>query len=532
MSFGRLGSLGRGFGRLGGGGKVAGPAGLPSLVLSKAAADISNPQTSGLYASPPTVSFSTSAPASITTAYPSSFSVALHQAAYNMEGGLPFSIGGKLFLYNTSSSGASANWTTGSGVTGAAVERRTFTHTGADLAVKFTDSAGGPYYIRLLVADASNGQKPQYTDRIIGYSSPGTAAVTMYMTIDFGSSATRTITLECSGGFSLNNFLRRPADTMSKPAAPTTPTIAIFGDSLSLGAVNNPTTGLYRTTYTASIAAGTGVMTVSSVGIGVLQVGQSVVGVGVPVGTTIASLGTGTGGTGTYNLTPAPVSAVGSTGMTDGEIAFTGDSMARRMLDYLGARGVIDAIGGTGFNTPTAGGNSTIGVRVFTGGNLAAFVAGNTGNPAGIDAIIYLVGINDANAQNGGSQTRSAQLAVINPHIALLASTYPSIPIAIGGQYYGSGFVGAGAVPTGVNPNFEADLFAAVAAAKVATPTARIAAFHVNNIINGSGSVPAPAGDGNADTYKNGDRIHEVTVGEAYEAPILAQRAYACIQSI
>jgi len=52
--------------------------------------------------------------------------------------------------------------------------------------------------------------------------------------------------------------------------------------------------------FTASIAT-TGVMTVTAVSSGTLAVGQAITGAGVPAGTRITSLGTGTGGAGTYN---------------------------------------------------------------------------------------------------------------------------------------------------------------------------------------------------------------------------------------
>lgn len=57
---------------------------------------------------------------------------------------------------------------------------------------------------------------------------------------------------------------------------------------------------LAAATFTATIA--TTVLTVSAVAAGVIAVGQTISGVGVTPGTTIISLGTGTGGTGTYNL--------------------------------------------------------------------------------------------------------------------------------------------------------------------------------------------------------------------------------------
>lgn len=64
--------------------------------------------------------------------------------------------------------------------------------------------------------------------------------------------------------------------------------------------------------FTASIAS-TGVMTVTAVATGTLAVGQSITGSGVPAGTRITSLGSGTGGTGTYNTNC--LATVVSTGM-------------------------------------------------------------------------------------------------------------------------------------------------------------------------------------------------------------------------
>ena len=63
--------------------------------------------------------------------------------------------------------------------------------------------------------------------------------------------------------------------------------------------------------FTASIAGTT--MTVSAVNYGVIQVGQTIVGVGVASGTTVSAYGTGTGGTGNYTITPTQT--VGSTTM-------------------------------------------------------------------------------------------------------------------------------------------------------------------------------------------------------------------------
>lgn len=71
---------------------------------------------------------------------------------------------------------------------------------------------------------------------------------------------------------------------------------------------------------TASSITDVGVMTISAVGSGKLAIGDQVNGTGVPANAVIISLGTGVGGTGTYNISPAPESTLGST-------AVTGDAM-------------------------------------------------------------------------------------------------------------------------------------------------------------------------------------------------------------
>jgi len=65
--------------------------------------------------------------------------------------------------------------------------------------------------------------------------------------------------------------------------------------SIQMGASTAP-----DASFTASIA--TTVMTVSAVASGTLAVGQTIMGAGLPDGVQIISLGTGAGGTGTYNL--------------------------------------------------------------------------------------------------------------------------------------------------------------------------------------------------------------------------------------
>lgn len=68
-----------------------------------------------------------------------------------------------------------------------------------------------------------------------------------------------------------------------------------------IGAVTALAT-VYECSFTASIGPASTTMTVTAVAYGTLAVGDQVNGTGVTAGTTIASLGTGTGGTGTYIL--------------------------------------------------------------------------------------------------------------------------------------------------------------------------------------------------------------------------------------
>jgi len=59
-------------------------------------------------------------------------------------------------------------------------------------------------------------------------------------------------------------------------------------------------TALGGSMFTGSISVTT--LTVTAVNYGTLRVGQTVIGAGIAVGTTIAGLGTGKGGTGTYTV--------------------------------------------------------------------------------------------------------------------------------------------------------------------------------------------------------------------------------------
>ncbi len=76
--------------------------------------------------------------------------------------------------------------------------------------------------------------------------------------------------------------------------------------------------------FTGSIT-GT-VLTVTAVSSGTLAVGQEIAGTGIPTGVTIASLGTGTGGTGTYNLSSAGAGTIPSEAMNSATAIYVPDT--------------------------------------------------------------------------------------------------------------------------------------------------------------------------------------------------------------
>ncbi len=120
------------------------------------------------------------------------------------------------------------------------------------------------------------------------------------------------------------------------------------------GTINDPTnlenkrSEIYLSETNAVIASGsivasTGVLTVTTLTSGRIFVGQTIIGAGIPAGTTIASVATGTGGTGTYNVvstgTLADVSAIAMTGLAmlwgcDLTITTSGVTEKRRITNY------------------------------------------------------------------------------------------------------------------------------------------------------------------------------------------------------
>lgn len=135
-------------------------------------------------------------------------------------------------------------------------------------------------------------------------------------------------------------------------------TPAISWISLCASNSANPDLGPFAITASCS----TSVLNVTATA-GVLLVGQQITGAGIPAGTTIASLGTGIGGTGTYNLSTTP-GTVTSSAMTafgwqpaSGSLPpFLGTvprTLNQKLSDWVNAKdfGVI----GTGVSTPLSG---------------------------------------------------------------------------------------------------------------------------------------------------------------------------------
>lgn len=147
------------------------------------------------------------------------------------------------------------------------------------------------------------------------------------------------------------------------------PGLANPGDLVTYDVVSGALSSIPPVTnFTASIAPGGAstpdVLTVSAITSGTLGVGSLISGVGIPPGTYIDSLGTGLGGTGTYNLSTINELTVASRAMTapntpSAAASFTG-SIAAGTPDVLtvtavasGQLSVGDPIFGTGIPANT-----------------------------------------------------------------------------------------------------------------------------------------------------------------------------------
>lgn len=169
--------------------------------------------------------------------------------------------------------------------------------------------------------------------------------------------------------------------------------VIVYGRSLTTAEINQVTaylTAKWGTTWTplitaptdiancclwldasdaATITAGSGavvtgtiattVLTVSAVASGTLAVGQIINGVGIPAGTVINSFGTGSGGTGTYNLSASATVSVGET--------MTAGGLVSPWKDKSG--------NGNDVTNVSAGARPTTGVNTIAGKNVLQFSA-------------------------------------------------------------------------------------------------------------------------------------------------------------
>lgn len=102
-----------------------------------------------------------------------------------------------------------------------------------------------------------------------------------------------------------------------------------FAD-LSTGQVISAAAGATIAAFTGTAAISGTVMTVSAVGSGTLSVGELVTGANIVTPTRILSLGTGTGGTGTYNMDVSQTAASGA--VTGGAAVETNFRIASAVL--------------------------------------------------------------------------------------------------------------------------------------------------------------------------------------------------------
>ncbi len=109
------------------------------------------------------------------------------------------------------------------------------------------------------------------------------------------------------------------------------------------GGVGTYLVSVAQSVASTAITGSYGVMTVSAVSSGVLGIGQVVSGTGVTVGTTITQFGTGTGGVGTYFVTPSQTAS--STTLSCGPELVTYDSTAAAFVITGGTSGPASTIG-------------------------------------------------------------------------------------------------------------------------------------------------------------------------------------------
>src|ERR1043166_2386324 len=191
---------------------------------------------------------------------------------------------------------------------------------------------------------------------------PGCAANGLTINLATGGSNTQ----GARQAFTANTILNGPIQYASQNN---------FMVAAALGSQANPGSGAGGASFTGSIS-GT-VMTVTSVAGGSLAVGQTLYGAGISANTTITSLGTGTGGTGTYTLNNSQT---------------------------VGSESIISIGGGAAFTGSISG--TVLTVSSVAGGNLAI---GQTLYGAGISANTTIVSLGPGTAATGTYTVSNSQ---------------------------------------------------------------------------------------------------------------------------
>jgi RHS repeat-associated protein len=198
---------------------------------------------------------------------------------------------------------------------------------------------------------------------------------------------------------------------------------------------------------TGSIASTT--MTVTAVSFGVLAVGQSVAGTGVSAGTVITAFGTGTGGTGTYAVSPS---------QTASSTALTTSPNSAVVTGSLAPNGGVV----TGSITPSAAvvtgsiASNTLTVTAVTSGVLQV---GQSVTGTGVASGTFITGLGTGNGGTGtyninGAQTvSSTTLTAAGAGGAMTVSAVTSGILTVGQSVTGSG-VTSGTVITALGSGF------------------------------------------------------------------------------
>jgi hypothetical protein len=193
--------------------------------------------------------------------------------------------------------------------------------------------------------------------------------------------------------------------------------LSTTGTAALTGAMGAAVTGSVGSSGWNAVAAA-GVMTISGSGAGIFSVGDTISGTGVAAKTVITSLGSGTGGTGTYNVSVNGVA--GSAAWTLTTDASVGS--ASNVLDATVVTGLItvgDKVTGSGFTTANIAslgtGTGGTGTYVLSGSQqtFASAALVDNSNLLNATAVTGAIAVGDAISGNGASMTAGTVTAIL-----------------------------------------------------------------------------------------------------------------------